>query len=65
MDAVNDLGQNYKPLILMRYFEDMSYEDIAGALEVNLGTIKSRMNQAKVLLKAKLEERGIGGDYFG
>ena len=65
MDAVNELGQNYKPLILMRYFEDMSYEDIAQSLEINLGTVKSRMNQAKTLLKEKLTERGIGGDYFG
>ena len=65
MDAVNELGQNYKPLILMRYFEDMSYEDIAQALEINLGTVKSRMNQAKNLLKEKLTERGIGGGYFG
>ena len=65
MDAVEELGQNYKPLILMRYFEDMSYENIAEALEINLGTVKSRMNQAKILLKAKLEARGIGGDYFG
>jgi RNA polymerase sigma-70 factor (ECF subfamily) len=65
MDAVNELGQNYRPLILMRYFEDMSYEDIAQSLEINLGTVKSRMNQAKTLLKEKLTERGIGGDYFG
>ena len=65
MDAVEELGQNYKPLILMRYFEDMSYENIAEALEINLGTVKSRMNQAKTLLKSKLEARGIGGDYFG
>lgn len=65
MDAVEELGQNYKPLILMRYFEDMSYEDIAGALDINTGTVKSRMNQAKTLLKSKLEARGIGGDYFG
>ncbi|MFO1526257.1 MAG: RNA polymerase sigma factor [Turneriella sp.] len=65
MDAVNELGQNYKPLILMRYFEDMSYESIAEALDLNTGTVKSRMNQAKTLLKSKLEARGIGGDYFG
>lgn len=64
MDAVQELGQNYKPLILMRYFENMNYEDIAAALNINLGTVKSRMNQAKNLLRAKLEARGIGGDYF-
>jgi RNA polymerase sigma-70 factor (ECF subfamily) len=65
MDAVNELGQNYKPLILMRYFESMSYEDIAEALGLNTGTVKSRMNQAKVLLRAKLEKLGIGEEYLG
>jgi len=64
MDAVNELGTNYKPLILMRYFENMSYDDIGVALEINLGTVKSRMNQAKTLLRNGLEKRGIGGDYF-
>lgn len=65
MDAVNELGQNYKPLILMRYFENMSYEDIAAASEINLGTVKSRMNQAKALLRTKLEKLGIGEEYLG
>ncbi|MBV6493359.1 MAG: ECF RNA polymerase sigma factor SigW [Turneriella sp.] len=59
MDAVNTLGEGYKPLILMRYFEGLSYEDIGEALEIPLGTVKSRMNQAKNLLKAKLLELGI------
>lgn len=64
MDAVGELGTNYKPLILMRYFENMSYEAIAEAVGINLGTVKSRMNQAKTLLRSGLEKRGIGGDFF-
>lgn len=65
MDAVMSLGENYKQLILMRYFEELSYEQIAEALDLNLGTVKSRMNQAKTLLKAKLIERGIREDALG
>ncbi|MFO1479026.1 MAG: sigma-70 family RNA polymerase sigma factor [Turneriella sp.] len=65
MEAVNELGETYKQLILMRYFEELSYEEIAAALEINLGTVKSRMNQAKTLLKAKLIERGIREDVLG
>ncbi|HRP69325.1 MAG TPA: RNA polymerase sigma factor [Turneriella sp.] len=64
MDAVNDLSKNYKPLILMRYFENRSYEDIAVALEIQLGTVKSRMNQAKILLKQKLIQRGVTEDFL-
>lgn len=65
MDAVMSLGENYKQLIMMRYFEELSYEEIAAALEIHLGTVKSRMNQAKTLLKAKLIERGIREDALG
>jgi RNA polymerase sigma-70 factor (ECF subfamily) len=65
MEAVNELSETYKQLILMRYFEELSYEEIAAALGINLGTVKSRMNQAKTLLKAKLMERGIGEDVLG
>lgn len=65
MAAVNALAERYKGLILMRYFEDMSYEEIAQAEGINLGTVKSRMNQAKVLLKQQLAKRGIGGDVLG
>jgi RNA polymerase sigma-70 factor (ECF subfamily) len=65
MDAVNELGETYKQLILMRYFEELSYEEIATALEINPGTVKSRMNQAKAALKKKLLERGITENFLG
>lgn len=65
MDAVNELSETFRQLILMRYFEEMSYEEIAAALEINLGTVKSRMNQAKTLLKARLIEKGIREDVLG
>lgn len=62
MNAVDELSTTHRPLILMRYFEQMSYEEIAQSLEIHLGTVKSRMNQAKTLLRAALERRGIGED---
>jgi len=64
MSAVNTLGPGHKPLILMRYFENMSYEQISEVMKVNLGTIKSRMNQSKSLLREALLKRGIGEDLF-
>lgn len=65
MSAVSELGEKYRQLILMRYFEEMSYEEIAAALELNPGTVKSRMNQAKAMLKSRLIERGIREDALG
>jgi len=64
MNAVNTLGPGHKPLILMRYFENMSYEQIAESMNINLGTVKSRMNQSKILLREALLKNGIEGGLF-
>ena len=38
----------------MRYFEDFSYEEIAGCLDVPLGTVKARIHRAREMLKSRL-----------
>ncbi|MCS6971510.1 MAG: RNA polymerase sigma factor [Turneriella sp.] len=65
MDAVNGLSAAHKEIILMRYFEEMSYEEIAAVLRLSLGTVKSRLSQAKLELKNLLLARGIREDQLG
>lgn len=47
LDKVNP---KYKHLIQLRYFEELSYEEIAERLDVPLGTVKAQLFRAKELL---------------
>ncbi len=57
---INQLDSIYKEVIDLRYFEEMSYADIAELLECNVGTVKSRLFKAKEILKHMIlqDERG-------
>ncbi len=53
---VNSLKPNYRQLIELRYFEELSYEEIAARLEVPLGTVKAMLFRAKYMLQAIVKE---------
>jgi len=57
---VNSLDEVYKEVIELRYFEEMSYSEIASVLNCNIGTVKSRLFKAKELLKYMImkDEKG-------
>jgi len=47
----------HRTVFLMARYEDMPYEEIANALGIPVGTVKSRMNKAvKCLMKALDDE---------
>jgi len=46
----------HKEVLLLRFLEEMSYEQIADVLDCNLGTVRSRIFHAKRALKRELEE---------
>lgn len=41
------LTPRYRQLILMRFFEEYSYEEIAAKLELPLGTVKTQIHRAR------------------
>ena len=45
-------------MLVLRYLQEMSYQEIAQALALPEGTVKSRINRAKGQLKALLAESG-------
>jgi RNA polymerase sigma-70 factor (ECF subfamily) len=45
-----------KEVLLLKFLEDMSYEQIADVLECNVGTVRSRIFHAKLALKKAMEE---------
>jgi RNA polymerase sigma-70 factor (ECF subfamily) len=53
-DAVGLLPEYQRAMIVMYHAEMMSYEDIAAALDLPLGTVKSRLNRARLSLRELL-----------
>ncbi len=49
---VDSLKEPYREIIRMRYYEDLSYEEIAERMGIPLGTVKVRLLRAKNLLAA-------------
>lgn len=53
--ALSTLPPRLRLPILLRYFDDLSYAELAKALQCSAGTVASRLNQGHKLLAAKLE----------
>ncbi|KEZ52840.1 sigma-70 family RNA polymerase sigma factor [Metabacillus indicus] len=54
--AVMNLPVNYREVIYLYYFEELSIDEIARITSCAAGTVKTRMRRAKQLLKAGLKE---------
>ena len=54
-DGISRLPAKYSEILVMKDINAMNYQDIANALECSLGTVKSRLNRARNMLKEKLE----------
>ena len=53
--AVLSLPEASRAVLVLRAYEGMSYQEIADALDIPVGTVMSRLNYARKLLKDKLE----------
>jgi RNA polymerase sigma-70 factor (ECF subfamily) len=49
-NIVDQLPLRYRTLIILRYFEEQSYEEIAQQLDLPLGTVKAQLFRARDLL---------------
>ncbi|MBC7390900.1 MAG: sigma-70 family RNA polymerase sigma factor [Opitutaceae bacterium] len=47
---VTKLPMKYQVLVRLRYFEELSYEEIAGEIDAPLGTVKAQLHRARELL---------------
>ena len=54
LKAINSLPKKMKETIILYEFEDYSYEQISNKLKVPIGTIKSRINNARKILQEQL-----------
>lgn len=49
-DVVSQLKPRYRTIVQLRYFEELSYEEIAQRLHIPLGTVKIQLRRARMLL---------------
>ena len=56
------LKDRYRRLIELRYFDELSYEEIAKSLSIPLGTVKAQLFRARELLANILEHSEIAND---
>jgi RNA polymerase sigma-70 factor (ECF subfamily) len=52
--ALNELPEVFRTPVILYYFEDFSYRDIAEQMDLPLGTVMSRLARAKAYLRERL-----------
>jgi RNA polymerase sigma-70 factor (ECF subfamily) len=60
--AVQRLPIKLRAAVVLRYYHDMSYEDLAQALGCPIGTVRSRLHAAHARLRVDLAELEIGDE---
>ena len=54
-NAVDQLSEKFKIVIVLRDIQGLSYEDISDIINVPIGTVKSRINRARLQLQVELK----------
>jgi RNA polymerase sigma-70 factor (ECF subfamily) len=65
--ALDELPEGFRTPIVLFYFEDFGYREIAEQMDLPMGTVMSRLARAKAHLRARLlpgEARSPGGKAF-
>lgn len=63
-DGLNALGDDHRTVLVMREVQCLSYEEIAHALDIDLGTVKSRISRARTALRKILIKSGNLSGYL-
>jgi RNA polymerase sigma-70 factor (ECF subfamily) len=61
LQAIDGLTEDHKQILLLRYYSDLSYAEIAETLDIKLGTVMSRLSRAKNRLVEVLDAGGVEG----
>lgn len=59
MTALDDLSEDHRQILLLRYYDDLSYAEIADVLGVKLGTVMSRLSRARYRLLGVMGESPV------
>lgn len=56
LEAISQLNPEHRKMIVLRELQGMSYQEIAEITGANIGTVKSKINRARISLKNSLEK---------
>jgi RNA polymerase sigma-70 factor (ECF subfamily) len=62
--ALSRLRKPFRVVIVLRDFEGLAYDEIAEVLQIDKGTVASRLHRAYVKLKKELIQLGIDQNYL-
>jgi RNA polymerase sigma-70 factor (ECF subfamily) len=58
-ESIDQLPENYRTIIILFHTEMLSYEEITETLCLPIGTVKSRLNRARLALRDLLEDERV------
>lgn len=61
--AVAGLPAKYRDVLILRYWHDLAYEDIARLTAQSLGAVKTQLRRARLLLADKLTVQSVGYEW--
>ena len=63
-DGLNQLGDDHRAVLVMREVQELSYEEISHTLQIDMGTVKSRLARARNALRKILLKNGNLSEYL-
>jgi len=58
--VIDSMNPKYRTMLELRYYQELSYDEIAKKLEIPLGTVKAQLFRAKEILSGLLSQPGPG-----
>ena len=60
--ALDGLDERYRSVVVLHYYQKLSYDQIAEVLDMPVKTVETRLYRARKTLRESLEKSGRGGD---
>ncbi len=54
--ALDLLSDEHRAILILREMDELDYDTIAGILEINIGTVRSRLHRARAQMRDKIAE---------
>lgn len=56
-EVVNGLEDDFRSVVVLRELEEFSYEEIAEILDIPIGTVRSRLHRARIMIRDQLSRK--------